>query len=142
MCIGSNRYELFSKRKGRIVIGPDLQEVSGVEASSSWSFARRQGFDEVMNFLLCDFFSELLVLLFRDSFMMYALKEVLDIFKAVLAGVVGVEVGVEARDGCLGVKLSFVLGLGDAAIRILRLSDDLSDSVLPRRRTGEFVFDF
>ena len=95
-----------------------------------------------MHFLLCDFFSELLVLLFGDGFMVYALKEVLDIFKAVLAGVVGVEVGVEARDGCLGVKLSFVLGLGDAAIRILRLSDDLCDSVLPRRRTGEFIFDF
>ena len=56
-----------------------------------------------MHFLLSYLFGELLVLLLGDGFVIYAFEELLDVLQIVLAGVVCVEVVVEAGDGSLGV---------------------------------------
>ena len=56
-----------------------------------------------MHFFLSHFLSEFLVLLLGDSLVVYTFKELLNVLQVVLAGVVRVEVSVEAGDGSLGV---------------------------------------
>ena len=88
-----------------------------------------------MHFLLSHFLGELLVLLLGDSLMFHTLEELLDVLQAILTGVLGIEVVVEARDGSLSVELSLVLDLSGATIGVLGLGDDLRDCTLSRGRT-------
>ena len=88
-----------------------------------------------MHFLFSYFLSEFLVLLLGDSLVIYTLKELLNVLQVILAEAVCVEVSVEVGDGSLGIQLAFVLGLGDGAIIVLGLSDNLSDCAFSWRGT-------
>ena len=89
-----------------------------------------------MHFLLCDLSGEILVLVLGDSLVVNILKEFFYILQVVFTGVVRVEGGVEVGEGSLGIQLASVLGLGNRAICILRLCNDLGYCVLSGRWTS------